>query len=56
MSSYDKIIKSVLEEIHQDTATLRSVAQNQEVLIVQNKKIIEILDQIRGALGKRAGE
>lgn len=47
MASIDKMFKLLLEEIHQGTAPLSSIVQNQEIMIIQNKQIIELLEQVR---------
>jgi len=47
MSSPEKMFKLMLDEIHQGTAPLPTVVQNQEIIIIQNKQIIELLEQIR---------
>ncbi|MEN6565087.1 MAG: hypothetical protein ABFC57_02155 [Veillonellales bacterium] len=50
MASPEKMIKAVLEEIHQDTAPIAQVVQNQDILIVQNKTIIDLLQKIYALL------
>ena len=47
MASPEKMFKLLLEEMHQGTALLNQVAQNQEIMIIQNKQIIELLEQVR---------
>lgn len=47
MASPEKMFKLLLEEIHKGTAPLSTVVQNQEIIIIQNKKIIELLEQVR---------
>lgn len=47
MASVEKMFKLMLEEIHQDTMPLSAVVQNQEIMIIQNKQIIELLEQVR---------
>lgn len=59
MASFEKMAKLLLEEttktsaaaaqIARDTALLRAIAQNQEIIIVQNKKLIELLAQCLAA-------
>lgn len=66
MASFEKIAKSLMEEtaktatavtqIAQDTALLKSVAQNQEIIIVQNKKMIELLDRMQTVLTEKEAE
>ena len=47
MASPEKMIKLLLDEIHQGTAPLSTVVQNQEIIIIQNKQIIELLEKVR---------
>jgi hypothetical protein len=47
MASAEKMFKLMLEEIHQTTIPLSAVLQNQEIMIIQNKQIIELLEQVR---------
>lgn len=47
MASVEKMFKLMLEEIHQDTTPLSTIVQNQEIMIIQNKQIIELLEQVR---------
>ncbi|MBC8016783.1 MAG: hypothetical protein H7X79_13750 [Sporomusaceae bacterium] len=47
MASIEKMFKLLLEEIHQGTAPLSTIVQNQEIMIIQNKQIIELLEQVR---------
>ncbi|SFL59849.1 hypothetical protein [Pelosinus propionicus] len=47
MASPEKMIKMLLEEIHQITIPLAAIVKNQEILIIQNKQVIELLEQIR---------
>ena len=47
MASPEKMIKMLLEEIHQITIPLATIVKNQEILIIQNKQVIELLEQIR---------
>jgi len=47
MASPEKMFKLLLEEIHQSTVPLSTVIQNQEIMIIQNKQIIELLEQVR---------
>lgn len=37
----------LFEEIHQITASLATIVKNQEILIIQNKQSLELLEQIR---------
>lgn len=47
MASIEKMFKLLLEEIHQGTTPLSTIVQNQEIMIIQNKQIIELLEQVR---------
>lgn len=47
MASIEKMFKLMLEEIQRGTAPLSTVVQNQEIMIIQNKQIIELLEQVR---------
>lgn len=47
MASPEKMIKMLLEEIHQISVPLATIVQNQDILIIQNKQILELLEQIR---------
>jgi hypothetical protein len=47
LASPEKMIKMLLEEIHQITLPLATIVKNQEILIIQNKQVIELLEQIR---------
>lgn len=50
MASPEKMIKMLLEEIRQITTPLTTIVQNQEILIIQNKQTLELLEQIRVAI------
>lgn len=45
MASWEKMAKSVIEELH----TLRRIADNQQILISQNKETIHVLSQLLDA-------
>jgi len=47
MASAEKMFKLLLEEMHQGITLLNQVTQNQEIMIIQNKQIIELLEQVR---------
>lgn len=47
MASVEKMFKLMLEEIHQGAIPLNTVVQNQEIMIIQNKQIIELLEKLR---------
>ncbi len=50
--SPEKIVKSVTDQIHNSTAPLNNVVQNQGIIIGQNKQIVELLQRIYNALEK----
>jgi hypothetical protein len=64
MASFEKMAKSLMEEtsktattvtqIARDTAFLKTVVQNQEIIIVQNKKMIELLDRLQTVMAEKA--
>ena len=64
MASFEKIAKSLMEDtgrtaasvaqIAQDATLLRSVVKNQDIIIVQNKKIIELLDRLQSELAEKS--
>jgi hypothetical protein len=47
LASPEKMIKMLLEEIRQITLPLAEIVKNQEILIIQNKQALELLEQIR---------
>lgn len=47
MASPEKMIKMLLDEIRQGTAPLATIIQNQEILILQNKQLLELLEDTR---------
>lgn len=47
MASPEKMFKLLIEEIRQGAAPLNTVIQNQEIIIIQNKQIIELLEKVR---------
>lgn len=53
MASPEKMIKAVLDEIHQDTAPIAQIVQNQDIIIVQNKAVIDLLQKIYALLQNR---
>lgn len=56
MPSFDKVAKSFLEELRQTTNQMNTVTNNQETVIGQNTKIIDLLQQIKRSLQERAPE
>lgn len=49
MASPEKMFKLLIDEVHQISVPLTSIVQNQEILIIQNKQVIELLEAIRSA-------
>jgi hypothetical protein len=45
-SSYEKVIKKIMDNFSEGLSPLRALVQNQEIIIIQNKKIIDLLDSI----------
>lgn len=43
LASYDKIIKYIVEKIQQALYPLQEITKNQEIIIAQNKQIIDLL-------------
>jgi hypothetical protein len=66
MASFEKMAKLLMEEttksaiavtqIARDTGSLKTVVQNQEIIIVQNRKMIELLDQLQTVLAEKEAE
>lgn len=46
MASYDKIVKYLAERIDRALSPLEKAIQNQDIIIAQNKQIIDLLTQI----------
>lgn len=49
MASPEKMLKMLIDEIHQIQSPLASIIKNQEILIIQNKQAIELLEEIRSS-------
>jgi hypothetical protein len=47
LTSYEKLVKYLVENIQVALAPLRDITKNQEILIVQNKQMIALLENIR---------
>ncbi len=47
MASFDKIVKYLVDTLQGGLAPLIDIRKNQEILIIQNKQIISLLEQIR---------
>ena len=54
MASYEKVFKKIYDSFSEGFAPLKSIVQNQEIIIVQNKKIIELLDSLNTKLNVSA--
>ena len=64
MASFEKIAKSLMEDtaktasavtqLSQDTSLLKAVVQNQDIIIIQNKKMIDLLDRLQTVLAEKA--
>lgn len=46
MASYDRVIKYLVEKFEAALAPLGTITKNQEVIIVQNKQLIDLLQRI----------
>ena len=55
-SSYEKIVKKITDAFTEGTLPLRTMVKNQEIIIIQNKKIIELLDSINCKLDADSAE
>lgn len=53
MPSFDKIAKAFLEELRQATAQMNSMATNQETIIGQNARMLDLLQQIKNNTSTR---
>jgi hypothetical protein len=48
VASYDKLIKYLVEKLQAALAPLVEIAKNQNILVAQNKQIIDLLAQQSG--------
>lgn len=48
MASYDKMIKYLVEKLQAALAPLEQIARTQNILVAQNKQIIDLLAQQSG--------
>ncbi len=48
MASYDKMIKYLVEKLQAALAPLEQIARTQNILVAQNKQIIDLLAQQNG--------
>jgi hypothetical protein len=46
LASYDKIVKHIVENFQASLSPLREITKNQQIIIVQNKQIIDQLEKI----------
>ena len=46
MATYDKIVKHIIENFQTSLSPLREITKNQQIIIVQNKQIIDHLEKI----------
>lgn len=63
MASFEKMAKALMEDMSrtagataqmaQDTSLLRTIVNNQDTIISQNKKMVEILDQLHTLLSQQ---
>lgn len=55
LASYDKLVKYLAERIQTALTPLDRISQNQEIIIAQNKQIIDLLAQLNGdRIGSKA--
>jgi hypothetical protein len=47
LASYEKMVKYLADNFQSGVAPLKDIARSQEIIIVQNKQIIALLEQIR---------
>lgn len=53
MPSVDKIAKAIVDEVRQAKTQVSSVVRNQEIIISQNTKMVELMQKINHSLEKR---
>ncbi|MGI6092752.1 MAG: hypothetical protein GX348_03955 [Veillonellaceae bacterium] len=56
MPSFDKIAKAFLEELRQARAQMNTMLVNQETLVGQNSRMLDLLQQIKINTSKREDE
>ena len=49
MASYDKMVKYLVEKLQLALAPLEQIARNQNILVAQNKQMIDLLAQLNGS-------
>jgi len=47
VASYEKVVKYVTERFETALTPLQAMIKNQEIIIVQNRQIVELLEKIR---------
>lgn len=47
MPSAEKMCKNLIDSLEENLAPLQQLALNQQIIIAQNKQIIDLLEQIR---------
>lgn len=47
MASYEKVVKYVTDRFETALTPLQAMIKNQEIIIVQNKQMVELLEKIR---------
>lgn len=47
MASYEKVVKYVTERFETALTPLQAMIKNQEIIIVQNRQMVELLEKIR---------
>ena len=49
LASYDKIIKYIVEKFQQALYPLQEITKNQEIIIAQNKQVIDLLASLNNS-------
>jgi 3-dehydroquinate synthetase len=47
LASYEKVVKYVTDRFETALTPLQAMIKNQEIIIVQNKQMVELLEKIR---------
>jgi len=47
LASYEKVVKYVTERFETALTPLQAMIKNQEIIIVQNRQMVELLEKIR---------
>jgi hypothetical protein len=48
VASYDKIVKYLVEKLQAALSPLEQISRTQNIMVAQNKQIIELLSQLNG--------